>query len=147
MTQDSACTGGARFWLIIFPADARSDRWRFLDWKRPALVSAAEWLREKYRRKEEASTRTLDLRGLIVVVPSGRLPANLRSFSPGAPRSGKRSRPCWGKSSTSRPVPFGEVLATLHQRLGIDASKTTVRDLAGRPQYLVDGHQPMGALG
>jgi ATP-dependent helicase/nuclease subunit B len=45
---------------------------RFLDWKRPALVSAAEWLREKYRRKEEASTRTLDLRGLIVVVPGGR---------------------------------------------------------------------------
>lgn len=45
---------------------------RFLDWKRPALVSAAEWLREKYRRKDEASTRTLDLRGLIVVVPGGR---------------------------------------------------------------------------
>ena len=45
---------------------------RFLDWKRPALVSAAEWLREKYRRKDEASTRTLDLRGVIVVVPGGR---------------------------------------------------------------------------
>ncbi|MCE9526974.1 MAG: hypothetical protein K8R36_13065, partial [Planctomycetales bacterium] len=45
---------------------------RFLDWNRPALVSAAEWLREKYRRKDEASTRTLDLRGVIVVVPGGR---------------------------------------------------------------------------
>lgn len=45
---------------------------QFLDWNRPALVSAAEWLREKYRRKDEASTRTLDLRGAIVVVPGGR---------------------------------------------------------------------------
>ncbi|MGI8979517.1 MAG: PD-(D/E)XK nuclease family protein [Pirellulaceae bacterium] len=45
---------------------------RFLDWTRPALVSAAEWLREKYRRKDEASTRTLDLRGAIVLVPGGR---------------------------------------------------------------------------
>jgi len=45
---------------------------RFLDWKQPALPSAAEWLRGKYRRKEEASTRTLDLRSVIVVVPGGR---------------------------------------------------------------------------
>lgn len=45
---------------------------RFLDWTRPALVSAAEWLREKYRRKDEASTRVLDLRSVIVVVPGGR---------------------------------------------------------------------------
>lgn len=44
----------------------------FLDWKRPALVSAAEWLREKYRRKDEVSTRVLNLRGVIVIVPGGR---------------------------------------------------------------------------
>jgi len=30
--------------------------------------------------------------------------------------------------------------------LGIDANNTTVRDLAGRPQYLVDHHQPMPEL-
>lgn len=51
-----------------------------------------------------------------------------------------------GGEPTSRPVHFGEVLATLYQRLGLDANKTTVRDLAGRPQYLVDGHKPMGEL-
>ena len=45
---------------------------RFLDWKRPALASAAEWLREKYRPKAAATTQTLDLRGVIVVVPGGR---------------------------------------------------------------------------
>jgi hypothetical protein len=39
-----------------------------------------------------------------------------------------------------RPVRFGEVLATLYQRLGIDVSRATVPDLSGRPQYLVDGH-------
>src|SRR5437867_9028528 len=45
-----------------------------------------------------------------------------------------------------RPVHFGEVLATLYRQLGVDPNKTTVRDLAGRPQYLVDGHQPMAEL-
>ncbi|MBC7855628.1 MAG: PD-(D/E)XK nuclease family protein [Pirellulaceae bacterium] len=45
---------------------------RFLDWQRPALASAAEWLREKYRPQAAASTQTLDLRGVIVVVPGGR---------------------------------------------------------------------------
>ena len=32
------------------------------------------------------------------------------------------------------------------RRLGIDANKTTVRDLSGRPQYLVDQHQPLPEL-
>ncbi|MBC7855222.1 MAG: DUF1501 domain-containing protein [Pirellulaceae bacterium] len=51
-----------------------------------------------------------------------------------------------GGEPVSRPVHFGEVLATLYQRLGIDANKTTVRDLSGRPQYLVDQHQPLPEL-
>lgn len=51
-----------------------------------------------------------------------------------------------GGQIVERPVHFGEVLATLYRQLGIDPNKTTVRDLAGRPQYLVDGHQPMAEL-
>jgi hypothetical protein len=51
-----------------------------------------------------------------------------------------------GGQIVERPVHFGEVLATLYRQLGIDPNKTTVRDLAGRPQYLVDGHQPLSEL-
>jgi hypothetical protein len=51
-----------------------------------------------------------------------------------------------GGEIAERPIHFGEVLATLYQRLGIDASQTTVRDLAGRPQYLVDHHAPLPEL-
>ena len=51
-----------------------------------------------------------------------------------------------GGQIVERPVHFGEVLATLYRQLGIDANKTTVRDLAGRPQYLVDGYRPMPEL-
>jgi hypothetical protein len=51
-----------------------------------------------------------------------------------------------GGEPASRPVAFGEVFATLYHNLGIDVSKTTVADLSGRPQYLVDGHQPMREL-
>ena len=38
------------------------------------------------------------------------------------------------------PIRFAEVCATLYHNLGIDVERTTVRDLHGRPQYLVDGH-------
>jgi hypothetical protein len=49
-----------------------------------------------------------------------------------------------GGEPTDRPVRFGEVFATLYQRLGIDVNKVTLNDHAGRPQYLVpDGLQPM----
>ncbi|MBC7853626.1 MAG: DUF1501 domain-containing protein, partial [Pirellulaceae bacterium] len=51
-----------------------------------------------------------------------------------------------GGEPVSRPVHFGEVLASLYQRLGIDGNKTTVRDLSGRPQYLVDQHPPLPEL-
>jgi hypothetical protein len=52
-----------------------------------------------------------------------------------------------GGAPANRPVHFGEVLATLYAKMGIDPNKTTLRDLAGRPQYLVDGnHQPMPEL-
>ncbi|MCH8045984.1 MAG: DUF1501 domain-containing protein [Planctomycetes bacterium] len=38
-----------------------------------------------------------------------------------------------------RPVRFAEVFATLYHNLGINVERTTVRDLNGRPRYLVDG--------
>jgi uncharacterized protein (DUF1501 family) len=48
--------------------------------------------------------------------------------------------------ATDRPVAFGEVFATLYRQMGIDVTKATLTDLTGRPQYLVDGHQPMPEL-
>jgi hypothetical protein len=51
-----------------------------------------------------------------------------------------------GGEPVDRPVHFGEVLATLYHQLGIDPNNTTVKDLAGRPQYLVDQHRPMPEL-
>lgn len=51
-----------------------------------------------------------------------------------------------GGEAVERPVYFGEVFATLYHNLGIDVSKVTVRDLTGRPQFLVDGYQAMPEL-
>ena len=52
----------------------------------------------------------------------------------------------WGEEPKSRPVHFREVFATLYDRLGIDVAKTQLRDLAGRPQFLVGGYRPMPEL-
>lgn len=52
-----------------------------------------------------------------------------------------------GGEPNERPVLFGEVFATLYHNLGIDVNRVTINDLAGRPQYLVDGGcQPMKEL-
>ena len=52
-----------------------------------------------------------------------------------------------GGEPIERPVHFGEVFATLYHSLGIDVNKTTVPDLSGRPQFLVEnGLQPMREL-
>ncbi|MBU6302282.1 MAG: DUF1501 domain-containing protein [Verrucomicrobia bacterium] len=51
-----------------------------------------------------------------------------------------------GGEPTERPVHFGEVFATLYHWLGLDLVHTTLPDLSGRPQYLVDGWQPMKEL-
>jgi hypothetical protein len=45
-----------------------------------------------------------------------------------------------------RPVRFEEVFATLYHNLGIDIRSTTVSDLAGRPQYLLDDHPALREL-
>lgn len=52
-----------------------------------------------------------------------------------------------GGEPIDRPVKFQEVFATLYHHLGIDVRHTTISDLAGRPQYLVDdGIEPMREL-
>jgi uncharacterized protein (DUF1501 family) len=43
-----------------------------------------------------------------------------------------------GGEAVARPVTFGNVYATLFQHLGIDINQTTITDLNGRPQYLVE---------
>ena len=43
-----------------------------------------------------------------------------------------------GEEPKDRPVHFQEVFATLYHTLGIDPHQTTIPDLQGRPQYLVD---------
>jgi hypothetical protein len=53
-----------------------------------------------------------------------------------------------GGEPVDRPVRFQEVFATLYHHLGIDPNQTTVPDLHGRPQYLVDDDiQPIAELG
>lgn len=43
-----------------------------------------------------------------------------------------------GEHAVERPVHFKEVVATLYHSLGIDTTRDTVTDPAGRPQYPVD---------
>ena len=43
-----------------------------------------------------------------------------------------------GGTATERPVHVQEIFATLYHNLGIDVTSATVRDLNGRPHYLVD---------
>jgi uncharacterized protein (DUF1501 family) len=44
--------------------------------------------------------------------------------------------------ASSRPVTWGELFATVYHNLGIDAQRTTLPDLTGRPQHLVEGDSP-----
>jgi hypothetical protein len=43
-----------------------------------------------------------------------------------------------GGEAVERPVDFQEVFATLYHNVGIDVRTATVKDLNGRPRYLVD---------
>lgn len=52
-----------------------------------------------------------------------------------------------GGEAIERPVHLHEMFATLYRNLGIDVTRTTITDPAGRPQYLVDGHEPVRELG
>ncbi|MEO2023623.1 MAG: DUF1501 domain-containing protein [Pirellulaceae bacterium] len=44
----------------------------------------------------------------------------------------------FAEHAVDRPVHFQEVFATLYNRLGIDTNYATIKDLNGRPRYLVD---------
>jgi len=50
------------------------------------------------------------------------------------------------ESAIDRPVHYNEVLATLYHNIGLDAATASVRDLNGRPRYLIDGHLPIAEL-
>jgi Protein of unknown function (DUF1501) len=45
-----------------------------------------------------------------------------------------------GGEAVARPVTFPELFATLYHSLGIDVGTTTINDLHGRPQYLVEAN-------
>lgn len=51
-----------------------------------------------------------------------------------------------GEHAELRPCHFQEVMATLYHSLGIDVSKATINDPAGRPQYLLEMQQPIREL-
>jgi hypothetical protein len=51
-----------------------------------------------------------------------------------------------GEHANDRPVRFSEVFATLYRNLGIEADTVTLRDLSGRPQFLVDRAPPIAEL-
>lgn len=49
--------------------------------------------------------------------------------------------------AVARPVRFGDLYATLYRNLGIEVNRTTLQDLNGRPQYLVeDNAEPLREL-
>ena len=68
---------------------------------------------------------------LIIDPPNGRMPARVA----GAPVAFGGLGP---DIKGERPVRFGDVFATLYQQLGLDPLNSSVSDLTGRPQYLVD---------
>jgi hypothetical protein len=43
-----------------------------------------------------------------------------------------------GEHASNRPVPFGEIFATLYHNLGINPETTTTTDPTGRPQHIID---------
>ncbi|HWC90995.1 MAG TPA: DUF1501 domain-containing protein, partial [Pirellulales bacterium] len=51
-----------------------------------------------------------------------------------------------GEHAKDRPVRFSEVFSTLYRNLGLDVGSITLRDLSGRPQFLVDRAPPIPEL-
>ena len=51
----------------------------------------------------------------------------------------------YAEEATERPIHFRDIFATLYHQLGIPSS-TTIPDLTGRPQYLIDKGQPIAEL-
>jgi uncharacterized protein (DUF1501 family) len=51
-----------------------------------------------------------------------------------------------GGEAVDRPVHLRDVFATLYKNVGIDTKRFQITDPAGRPQYLVEGHEPIREL-
>jgi hypothetical protein len=51
-----------------------------------------------------------------------------------------------GEVPQDRPVHYQDVFATLYHQLGIDVKTATIPDHTGRPQYLLDRHEPIREL-
>lgn len=52
----------------------------------------------------------------------------------------------FGEEPDDRPVHYKDVFATLYNRLGISVESTPIPDMAGRPNYLLEGHSPLPEL-
>jgi hypothetical protein len=52
----------------------------------------------------------------------------------------------FGEEPDDRPVHYKDVFATLYHCMGIDVASTTVPDMSGRPNYLLEGHEPLPEL-
>ena len=50
------------------------------------------------------------------------------------------------EEAQDRPVHLREIMATLYHNMGVNAKATTIADNNGRPQYLVDGYDPISEL-
>ena len=50
------------------------------------------------------------------------------------------------EEASDRPVHMQEVFATVYRNLGINVASTTIPDNNGRPQYLIDHHEPIAEL-
>jgi hypothetical protein len=52
----------------------------------------------------------------------------------------------FGEEPDERPVHYKDVFVTLYHQMGIPITETAVPDLAGRPHYLYEGHEPIAEL-
>jgi hypothetical protein len=50
------------------------------------------------------------------------------------------------EEAADRPVHFRDAFATLYHNMGIDIANTPVPDQLGRPNYLLEGHEPIAEL-
>ena len=50
------------------------------------------------------------------------------------------------EEAVDRPIHMQEVFATVYRNLGIDVSRTTIPDNNGRPQFLIERHEPIREL-
>ena len=83
--------------------------------------------------------------GASVWLKIKRIPLAPTSATGGGLRTGQviGSTDRHGGEAKDRPAHFEEVFSTLYHTLGIDPATTTLTDLNGRPQFLVDIREPI----